>query len=165
MASGSSQSPRSIHVLPLCGFHAVAGDQAQIPTAPYNGAAAIQSPHRNGIVGSRPPCLEGKFDQLYPVLVERGFRYDASAVRYEADWPKAKAGNLWQFGAPTIPIAGKQLLAGDYTMWKNLTGTYSNLRQQVRGGYLAYFDRRYYGTRAPVELAGHTKQLADGGLP
>ena len=129
---------------------------------PYNGAAAIQSPHRNGIVGSRTPCLEGKFDQLYPVLAERGFRYDASAVRYEPEWPKAKAGNLWQFGAPTIPIAGKQLLAGDYTIWKNLTGTYGELRQQVRDGYLAYFDRRYYGNRAPVELAGHTKQLADG---
>jgi hypothetical protein len=129
---------------------------------PNNGAAVVQSPHRNGIVGGRTPCLEGKFDQLYPVLVERGFRYDASAVRYEADWPKAKTGNLWQFGAPTIPIAGRQLLAGDYTIWKNLTGAYSELRQQVREGYLAYFDRRYYGNRAPVELAGHTKQLADG---
>ena len=129
---------------------------------PFNGVAPMRSPHANGIVGDRTPCLEGKFDQLYPVLAERGFRYDASAVRYEADWPKAQPGNLWQFGAPTIPIAGKQVLAGDYTLWKNLTGTYSELRQQVRDGYLAYFDRRYYGNRAPVELAGHTKQLADG---
>jgi hypothetical protein len=137
-------------------------DKLSDNAGPNNGAAAMQSPHRNGIVGGRTPCLEGKFDQLYPVLVERGMRYDASAVRFEADWPKPKAGNLWQFGAPTIPIAGKQLLAGDYTIWKNLTGTYSELRQQVRDGYLAYFDRRYYGNRAPVELAGHTKQLADG---
>lgn len=51
---------------------------------------------------------------------------------------------------------------GEYTLWKNLIGNYSELRQHVRDGYLAYFDRRYYGNRAPIELAGHTKQLADG---
>ena len=137
-------------------------DKLDENAGPNNGAPAIQSPHRNGIVGSRTPCLEGKFDQLYPVLAERGYRYDASAVRYEAEWPKAKAGNLWQFGAPTVEISGRQLLAGDYTLWKNLTGSYSELRQQVRDGYLAYFDRRYYGNRAPVELAGHTTNLAGG---
>ena len=118
------------------------------------------------VAGSRTPCLEGKLDQLYPVLKARGYRYDASNTKGLFDWPRQRSG-LWAFGFAGITIAGlpRPTISVDYSISTGFNGDAvrgvlsseqeSQIYQAVRDGYLSAFDSLYYGNRAPFEVGNH----------
>jgi hypothetical protein len=118
--------------------------------------------------GARTPCLEGRWDQLEPVLASRGYRYDASPSRGLLDWPKSRNG-LWVYGFPTVAIPGHRqgILAVDYSLYVNLAGgkdvsaaRSTEIEQQVLDGYLGAFDQLYNGNRAPFEIGNHFTSLS-----
>jgi len=118
------------------------------------------------VAGSRTPCLEGKLDQLYPVLKARGYRYDASNTRGLFDWPIQRAG-IWAFGFAGINISGlaRPTISVDYSISTGFNGDAvkgilstaqtQQIRISVREAYLRAFDTLYYGNRAPFEVGNH----------
>ena len=118
------------------------------------------------VAGSRTPCLEGKLDQLYPVLKARGYRYDASNTKGLFDWPRERFG-LWAFGFAGISVAGldRPTISVDYSISTGFNGDAvkgslstaqtDQIRTAVRDAYLRTFESLYYGNRAPFELGNH----------
>jgi len=128
----------------------------------------VGSPFLVPPAGARTPCLEGRWDQLEPVLASRGYRYDASPSRGLLDWPKTRNG-LWVYGFPTVAIPGHRqgILAVDYSLYVNLAGgkdvsaaRSTEIEQQVLDGYLGAFDQLYHGNRAPFEIGNHFTSLS-----
>ncbi len=121
----------------------------------------VGNPFLQPPIGARTPCLDGNLSLLDPVLAQRGFRYDASATRNLADWPK-QSGGVWSFGFPSISVQGAKvpLLAVDYSLDQNLKGmSKAQVEQRVYDGYVDAFNRVYSGNRAPLELANHFTSL------
>jgi len=124
------------------------------------------------VAGARTPCLEGKLDDLYPVLKARGYRYDASSTKGLFDWPKKKSG-LWTFGFAGITIAGleRPTLTVDFSISTGFNGDAAKgtltteqtnqIYASVRDAYLKTFDTLYYGSRTPFEISNHFNS-ADG---
>ena len=124
------------------------------------------------VAGSRTPCLEGKLDDLYPVLKARGYKYDASNTKGLFDWPRKKAG-LWAFGFAGITIEGldRPTLTVDFSISTGFNGDAAKgtltteqtnqIYKAVTGAYLKTFDSLYYGNRTPLELSNHFNH-ADG---
>ena len=124
------------------------------------------------VAGSRTPCLEGKLDDLYPVLKARGYKYDASNTKGLFDWPRKKAG-LWAFGFAGITIEGlnRPTLTVDFSISTGFNGDAAKgtltteqtnqIYKAVTGAYLKTFDTLYYGNRTPLELGNHFNH-ADG---
>lgn len=118
------------------------------------------------VAGSRTPCLEGKLDELYPVLRARGYRYDASNTKGLFDWPRQRKG-LWAFGFAGITIAGldRPTLTVDFSISTGFKGAAVNgtltteqtnqIYTSVRDAYLAAFDTLYHGNRTPFEISNH----------
>jgi hypothetical protein len=109
------------------------------------------------IVGGRTPCLEGNLDALYPVLAERGFRYDASRTALLGSWPAKRLG-IWSFPLLELPFIGHtfRVVSMDYNFMANQTNesparieneTYRTLWNAFRASYL--------GNRAPLSLGNH----------
>jgi hypothetical protein len=109
------------------------------------------------IVGGRTPCLEGNLDALYPVLAERGFRYDASRTAVLGSWPLKRLG-IWSFPLLELPFIGHtfRVVSMDYNFMANQANesharieneTYRTLWNAVRASYL--------GNRAPLSLGNH----------
>jgi hypothetical protein len=94
---------------------------------------------------------------LYPVLAERGFRYDASQVARLGHWPWRERG-LWSVPLLELPLAGHdfRVVSMDYNFMANQAGvpapavereTYLTLRHAFRAGYR--------GNRAPLTIGSH----------
>jgi hypothetical protein len=109
------------------------------------------------IIGDRTPCLQGDFSALYPALVARGFRYEASQVARLGVWPWRERG-LWSTPLLEIPFVGHtfDVISMDYNFMANQTGiapasiereTYLSLRR-------AFFTS-YFGNRAPLSIGNH----------
>jgi hypothetical protein len=118
------------------------------------------------VVGSRTPCLEGNLRILYPVLAQRGFRYDASRTAEEGEWPRRIDG-LWSFPLASIPLSGHRLrvLSMDYNLYANQSGAHDVssdrepiIEQQAYETFKGYFERAYHGNRAPVSIGAHFKR-------
>jgi hypothetical protein len=134
--------------------------------SPNNGfATPIPSPlDPAGVVGGRTPCLEGKMDVLYPLLAERGHRYDASRVSPAGRWPKKHLG-LWSMTLDRIALAGtdKTNLSMDYNLYYAYAGAKEDVDPQrsaeISGlayqSYVTYFENSYHGNRAPIDLGNH----------
>ena len=109
------------------------------------------------IVGSRTPCLEGDFRVLYPVLAERGFRYDASQVAPLGRWPWREHG-IWSVPLLEIPFAGHtfRVVSMDYNFFANQSGI--DAAEAERETYLSLrraFRTVYRGNRAPFSIGSH----------
>jgi hypothetical protein len=113
------------------------------------------------VVGGRTPCLEGDFRALYPVLAERGFRYDASQVALLGRWPWRERG-IWSVPLLEIPFVGHtfRVVSMDYNFLANQVGvadpereTYLSLRRA--------FQTSYRGTRAPLSIGSHFETWND----
>jgi hypothetical protein len=107
------------------------------------------------VVGERTPCLQGDFRVLYPLLAERGFRYDASQVAPLGTWPW-RARGLWSIPLLEIPFVGHsfKVVSMDYNFFANQVGvahpereTYLSLRRA--------FHISYRGNRAPLSIGSH----------
>jgi peptidoglycan/xylan/chitin deacetylase (PgdA/CDA1 family) len=110
---------------------------------------------RDEVVGGRTPCLQGDFRVLYPLLAERGFRYDASQVAPLGRWPWRERG-LWSIPLLEIPFVGHtfKVVSMDYNFFANQIGvaepereTYLSLRRAFRASYR--------GNRAPLSIGSH----------
>jgi hypothetical protein len=119
-----------------------------------------------GAVGGRTPCLEGNMDALYPVLAQRGHRYDASRTGAAGQWPRKHLG-LWSMTLDRIPIAGtdRTNLSMDYNLYYVYAGAQdvdpqrsAEIAELSYRTYLDYFESNYYGNRAPVDLGNHFEQ-------
>ena len=115
------------------------------------------------VVGTRTPCLEGRFDALYPVLAEHGFRYDASKSIREGVWPERQNG-IWSFPLASVPLAGStvHVLSMDYNLYVNQShardvapAKVPEIEAQAYATFMGYFERAYGSNRAPVSIAAH----------
>jgi hypothetical protein len=131
------------------------------------------------VVGSRTPCLEGNFRELYPVLAQHGFRYDTSPTP-DTTWPLRGAqntgpSNLWVFPLAWVPFygsGGHHTLSMDYnicflhdgcrTAQSYPTSVTDRWRQQALDTYRQYFETSYTGDRAPIYLGNHFEMWHDG---
>lgn len=129
----------------------------------------VGSPFLTKPIGARTPCLEGNQNELEPVLVEKGYRYNASKTRNLNEWPTSGNG-VWQYGFPSIAIAGNKLalLAVDYSINYNLVPNHgeadakraAQIEPLVYDGYMNAFDNVYHGNRAPLELSNHFTHMS-----
>ena len=127
-----------------------------------------------GIVGVRTPLL-AKNDNLYKVLTEMGYAYDASGVGKADSWPVKDKYGTWEFPLVSINIPGvnKSSLSMDYNIFLAQTGGKDILRRgsvpwqvakdQVVRAYLNYFTSNYQNDRAPVKI-GHHFSAWNGGV-
>jgi hypothetical protein len=112
---------------------------------------------RDEVVGGRTPCLQGDLRVLYPVLAERGFRYDASQVAPLGAWPHRERG-IWSVPLLEIPFVGHtfKVVSMDYNFFANQT--LLGGAQAERETYLSLrgaFRSSYRGNRAPLSIGGH----------
>jgi hypothetical protein len=128
-------------------------------------AAPIPTPLApGGVVGGRTPCLEGNLDALYPMLADRGFRYDASRTGKAGQWPRKQLG-LWSMTLDSIAIAGtdRRNLSMDYNLYYVYAGAREDVDPQRSAEiselayrtYVDYFESSYHGNRAPIDLGNH----------
>lgn len=120
----------------------------------------------NNIVGIRTPLLS-KNKNLYQVIKNNSYIYDASGVGKMGEWPIKDEFGTW--GIPlvsiTIPGINKNTLSMDYNEFVTQTGgrdilrqgtpAWNNAYQQIIGAYKNYFNNVYYSSRSPIVIANH----------
>jgi peptidoglycan/xylan/chitin deacetylase (PgdA/CDA1 family) len=117
------------------------------------------------VVGGRTPCLQGDIHALFPVLAERGFRYDASRQSLLGAWPRRELG-LWEVPLLEIPFVGHtfRVLSMDYNFFANQTISGTPADAIERQTYLSLwraFRTSYYANRAPLSFANHFETWND----
>jgi hypothetical protein len=123
--------------------------------------------------GIRTPLL-ARNESLYKVIAASGLRYDASGVGKINDWPVRNKYGTWEIPLVTIFVPGvnKNTLSMDYNIYLLQTGGNDLLKRDTPGwvaaknnvvsAYLAYFNRNYEGSRAPVVIGHHFSAWNDG---
>ncbi len=112
------------------------------------------------IIGFRAPELSVN-DNMYALLHERGFRYDASGVAKGDKWPVKDKRGIWRYPLGTIflGVYRRPTLAMDYNIWmyqkENIQQNWTQNLQDVVAGYTEYFEKNYTGDRAPVIIGHH----------
>jgi hypothetical protein len=112
--------------------------------------------------GGRTPCLEGRFDQLYPALAQHRLRYDSSRVAGGLAWPSTRDG-IWDFPLPTVvvPALGRRVIAMDYNFWYALNKAQDEparaeeFRAAVLDTYRSAYRAAVDGNRAPLVIGNH----------
>ena len=115
------------------------------------------------VVGSRTPCLEGRPRVLYPVLAQRGFRYDASQVALLGAWPRRQDG-IWSVPLLELPFVGHtfRVVSMDYNFLANQTGASAELERDTYLTLRHAFRTSYRGNRAPLSIGFHFETWHDG---
>jgi len=135
---------------------------------PYNDVLRrIAFPVAN-VVGFRAPYLATS-PGLYPVLKERGFRYDASRTAEAGEWPKQIDG-VWRFNLVGLRLrgSGKSVLSMDYNFFVahsravNDPQRQASYRDQMLETYLEYLKTNYSGNRAPLHIGHHFANYQGG---
>ncbi|PPK70291.1 polysaccharide deacetylase [Actinokineospora auranticolor] len=122
------------------------------------------------IKGGRTPCLEGRFDQLFPALTARGMTYDSSQVSDGLAWP-TRQGGVWEFAMPSVRVPGanyKKTIMMDYNFWFMLNKAKDDparapeftriTLETYQRAYQAAFD----GNRAPMVVGNHFNTWSGG---
>lgn len=122
--------------------------------------------------GVRTPCLEGQRPQMYPAFVKAGYTYDTSnPVSYT--WPrKIKPYGLWDFGLPSIRIAGRSStqLSMDYNFLYELNNAQTDaapaqckkVEDVTYQSFMDALESAYEGSRAPFNIGNHFNMWACG---
>jgi hypothetical protein len=121
------------------------------------------------IKGGRTPCLEGRFDVLFPVLAERGMTYDSSRVSDGISWPAQESG-VWEFPMPSVrvPALNKKVIMMDYNLWYSLNQARDDKSRRdafadaTLGTYRAAYTAALQGNRAPLVIGNHFNDWAGG---
>jgi len=130
------------------------------------------------VVGSRTPCLEGNFHNLYPVAAKHGFTYDTSPTP-QIRWPHRGASNtgptdMWVFPLATLPLygSGHDELDMDWNICafhdsgciphSAPKASSDKWGQQALDTYRAYFEKAYTGDRAPLYIGDHFEMWHNG---
>ncbi len=109
------------------------------------------------IVGGRTPCLEGNLKTLYPVLVQHGFRYDASHTALLGTWPSRQLG-LWSVPLLELPFVGHtfRVVSMDYNFMANqIEESPAQIENETYRTLWNAFRASYLGDRAPLSLGNH----------
>jgi Predicted xylanase/chitin deacetylase len=122
----------------------------------------------NDIRGFRAPYLSAG-----PALIEaerrHGYRYDASPVARQPEWPAYDDG-VYRFGLPLIPEGPKarKIVAMDYNLFVRHSMAIDNPSQSAEfeersyRAFRAAFDREYASDRNPLQIGLHFPQMNDG---
>ncbi|RZS36992.1 polysaccharide deacetylase [Herbihabitans rhizosphaerae] len=121
------------------------------------------------IKGGRTPCLEGKFDQLFPALLARGMTYDSSRLTNGIAWPSLENG-VWEFWMPIVrvPAMEKRVVLMDYNLWyalnkaKEAPNRTAEFTKVTLDTYRAAYDAALAGNRAPLVIGNHFNEWAGG---
>ncbi|HEV8560323.1 MAG TPA: polysaccharide deacetylase [Actinophytocola sp.] len=122
----------------------------------------------NMIKGGRTPCLEGKFDQLLPVLARRGMTYDASQVSDGLAWPEKQNG-VWAFWMPLVRVkalTNRKVIMMDYNLWYAMNKARDDpargpeFTKITLDTYRAAYQVATAGNRAPIVVGNHFNDWA-----
>lgn len=125
------------------------------------------------IIGFRAPLLAVN-DNLYRVLREAHFAYDASGVSSGRDWPVKDQSGLWRIPLGTVTIGPRRnrVLSMDYNLWYYQTQAENTLVKntpewnaalvELTTAYRDYFHTNYDNGRAPVVIGDHFSKWNDG---
>jgi hypothetical protein len=108
------------------------------------------------VVGTRTPCLEGEPRVLYPVLKQRGFRYDASQLALLGAWPRREYG-IWSIPLLELPFVGHtfRVVSMDYNFLANQAGVPAGIERETYLTLQRAFHDNYRGNRAPLSIGYH----------
>jgi hypothetical protein len=100
---------------------------------------------------------------LYPVLAQRGFRYDASQIALLGTWPWRERG-IWSVPLLELPFVGHtfRVVSMDYNFLANQTGASAALEQETYLTLRRAFRTSYRGNRAPFSIGFHFETWHDG---
>jgi hypothetical protein len=124
----------------------------------------------NMIKGGRTPCLEGRWDQLLPVLARRGMTYDGSQVSDGVAWPDRQNG-VWEFWMPIIKVPGlnnHKVIMMDYNLWYTMNKARDDASRAAEFSkitldtYRAAYQAALTGNRAPLVIGNHFNDWAGG---
>ncbi|HEV2781578.1 MAG TPA: polysaccharide deacetylase [Actinophytocola sp.] len=124
----------------------------------------------NMIKGGRTPCLEGRFDELLPVLGRRGMTYDASQISDGIAWPERKHG-VWQFWMPLVRVPAlknRKVIMMDYNLWYAMNRARDDPSRSAEfttitlDTYRAAYEAVLAGNRAPLVVGNHFNDWAGG---
>ena len=127
----------------------------------------------NDIHGFRAPDL-GVNDNLYKVLKDFHFAYDASGVGKVDSWPKKDSYGVWHIplGIVLLGENKKTITAMDYNLWMRQSGAknvalkgtplWDSYFNQVENAYMDYFNTNYNENRAPIVIGDHFSKWNDG---
>ncbi|ATE52461.1 polysaccharide deacetylase [Actinosynnema pretiosum] len=125
----------------------------------------------SAVRGGRTPCLEGRWDQAFPAMRQRGLVYDTSHVSLGVQWPSVRDG-VWEFPMPEVrvPALGKQVVMMDFNLWYALDGAKEKtdpanvplFTQVVVDTYRSVLRAAANGNRAPVVIGNHFNDWAGG---
>lgn len=112
-------------------------------------------------VGFRAPYLSINRD-LYTVLNQQHYRYDASGISKRWVWPY-KINGIWNFSLVQLTIDSTQLqtISMDYNFYMAQSNAKDDLanatryQEQMYQTYLKYFLANYTGNRAPIRIGHH----------
>lgn len=124
------------------------------------------------IVGFRAPLLDAN-DAMFQALKDSGYKYDTSGKAGAVDgtiWPKKNELGTWMFPLGLIKVEGRKnpVPSMDYNFFyiqsKGISDEKNKdrYRDQMLNSYMNYFNKNYYGNRAPVHI-GHHFSLWNGG--
>ncbi len=122
------------------------------------------------VKGGRTPCLEGRFDVLFPVLAERGMTYDSSKVSDGLAWPRQEDGGIWEFRMPIVrvPALNRKVIMMDYNLWFSLNQAKEDASRKgeftdvTLNTYRAAYNAALQGNRAPIVIGNHFNDWAGG---
>lgn len=122
------------------------------------------------IKGGRTPCLEGRFEQLLPVLAKRGMTYDASQISDGLAWPDKQQG-MWEFWMPLVRVPAlnnRKVIMMDYNLWfamnkaKDDAARGPEFAKITLDTYRAAYGAALNGNRAPLVVGNHFNDWAGG---
>ena len=125
------------------------------------------------IQGFRAPNL-GVNGNLYKVLSEFHFSYDASGVSKIDVWPQKDGYGVWHIPLGIIFLGEnkKPIVAMDYNLWMRQSGAkemavkgtslWNTYYNEVESAYMEYFNTNYNGNRGPIVIADHFSKWNDG---
>jgi hypothetical protein len=124
---------------------------------------------KENIKGFRAPLLATNTG-LWTTLKNYKFAYDCSRTAASNYWPEKKSTGTWNFPLADLKISGtsKNTLSMDYNFYVAQSGGAPDAankevyKKQMYDTYSAWFQRNYYGNRAPINI-GHHFSMWNGG--
>lgn len=139
-----------------------------------NNKVKIENPDFvKSIEGFRAPDL-GINEAMYATLKDFGFKYDASGIGAMEEWPIRDILGIWHIplGIMRLGPRNTPVLSMDYSIWLVQSGGRDNAKkgselwnqyfEEVKTGFINYFNNNYNGSRAPVIIANHFTKMNDG---
>ncbi len=106
------------------------------------------------IDGFRAPLLATN-PNMFQVLKDLGYRYDASRISNRDYWPQVLEPGLWNFPLVSLPLGRGSVLSMDYNFYDLHRRYGGNPYGSMLRAYNNYFLHNYDGSRAPMHIGHH----------